>query len=1262
VTPLRGTALLVALWALLYAALALLLAWSRDGIVTWLGAAALATASAAVLRARFHASITSRTHATIAILLLTLGCALALYSASRLHRLGTHWEQLQTQRSAGVRQALEQRMALVLAQGRQVATQAAMVPSAASRRVWFEQLQDLQRTSNVDALAVFGEQGELLAWSGEHRGRLPDGVRLGPEPVIFVERPLYSYLYFNAPLEGRSGSVMVAILLDAALPAGVEEPGLAAQMGALAGRNATFLPGPGTAGDWSLVTGGDTLVHVRLEPINQTEWRLELLRAAQRFLAVLALLVLVTLGLGWFRDPARPLHGTAVLPFLGMASVVFAAPLGSIFGLEELFSPGLFLFPGPGEISLGSLLAVLLVCGAFVATARVRWPARSPVWFVLLAILLTATLPIAVKTLIGPSPPEWEQFQAWTPTLLQGGAVLWVALQFALVLLYAVWLTFVLITVRLPTSLLWLRRRRPALILLGGSALLAGALALLVLLVGRTREQVTPLLSLLWVLPILMAGAGIAAQPPTLRRLTRWLMAGWIGGTALLPYIWTAQVHERLRTAERELATLGSKPDPYLQYVLRQFGREAIARRERGEDGLQLLYRSWVSSGLARDAYPVRITIWDSDERPEVQLPLGDAFSSAADQLQTVPPYLAETFASVQELGHWEIFTARNVEGVNQVLVVPLEPERMITVEVPPRRTLERASVIAPILGSSADPGTRLELVPKRTASTGGVWRPTEEGWRSEVLAHFPDGDFHAHLRIRLPGVGVEVARGVLILAADLLLLLGLWLAGCALRNESVTPRRGWFGWLASFRARVTAALFVFFLLPTAIFGWVAYSALAQEVTRAARIVAERTVEQAVLEFPEVHGDLGALAERAGAEVLLYFQGELQSVSSPEALELGVYNAWMPWEVFLDLEGGDEESGVARPRIGNQDFITAFRRLRPAGTGEMAVPVSVQSGETALRQQEMAHLILFAALMGALLSLALSMAVGRALAGPIGRLQRAAAAVGEGRLRVQLPEQSRDEFGRLFASFNRMVRQLRRARTQEVRTARVLAWGEMARQVAHEIKNPLTPIKLAVQHLRRAYGDRRGDFEQVLDRSVDQILVEIDRLSDIARAFSRYGAPPESAGPLTAVDVGSVIHEALTLYRAGDPNLQYTESIDPGLPLVLARPGELKEVILNLLENARAATAPPGRISLVANRDGDAVELRVEDTGVGIPSELLPRIFEPHFSTRTTGTGLGLAIVRRLAESWGASVRAESEAGHGTTIRVRLPIARSELA
>jgi signal transduction histidine kinase len=499
----------------------------------------------------------------------------------------------------------------------------------------------------------------------------------------------------------------------------------------------------------------------------------------------------------------------------------------------------------------------------------------------------------------------------------------------------------------------------------------------------------------------------------------------------------------------------------------------------------------------------------------------------------------------------------------------------------------------------------------------------------------------------------VRLARGVLLLALDLTLFTLLWLFGRAARGEPLGLRSGWLNWRGSFRARVTATLFFFFLIPTAVFGWVAFRALAREVTRATRIVAERAVRQAVVEFQDSRGDLGILAAHTGADVLYYFQGELARASSPEAPELGVYGAWMPASVFLGLAHGDENSAVDTRQIAGQNVLTAYRTLVPAGT--LAVPMPLESGETALRQRELAHLILFAALVGGLLSLLLSVVVGRALTGPIGELQRAAAQVGAGNLRVRLPEQTRDEFGELYATFNRMVRRLRRARTQQTRTARVLAWGEMAKQVAHEIKNPLTPIKLAVQHLKRAYADRKTDFGEVLDRSVEQILLEIDRLSEIARAFSRYGAPTLSSGPLEPVNLNQVITEALTLYRAGDPEVEYTDDVEPDVPRALGRSGEVKEVLLNLLENARAALdGVGGRIVVTAHRQLEGIELTVSDNGRGIPADFLPRVFEPHFSTRSAGTGLGLAIVRRLVESWGGTVTAQSEQGVGTTIRVIL--------
>ena len=214
------------------------------------------------------------------------------------------------------------------------------------------------------------------------------------------------------------------------------------------------------------------------------------------------------------------------------------------------------------------------------------------------------------------------------------------------------------------------------------------------------------------------------------------------------------------------------------------------------------------------------------------------------------------------------------------------------------------------------------------------------------------------------------------------------------------------------------------------------------------------------------------------------------------------------------------------------------------------------------------------------------------------------------------------------------------------RAERVLAWGEMARQVAHEIKNPLTPMRLGIQHLQRIYRDRRGDFEATLGETSQRILAEIDRLDTIARAFSRFGAPEQESLALERVDLGTVAGEVVQLYRLAGEGAD-VELVAEADASATARRDEVKEVLVNLLENARGAGA--SRITVTVR----GRELRVEDDGRGIPADLLPRIFEPRFSTNTSGSGLGLAIVRRLVESWGGEVEVRSELGRGTTVTVR---------
>jgi nitrogen fixation/metabolism regulation signal transduction histidine kinase len=222
--------------------------------------------------------------------------------------------------------------------------------------------------------------------------------------------------------------------------------------------------------------------------------------------------------------------------------------------------------------------------------------------------------------------------------------------------------------------------------------------------------------------------------------------------------------------------------------------------------------------------------------------------------------------------------------------------------------------------------------------------------------------------------------------------------------------------------------------------------------------------------------------------------------------------------------------------------------------------------------------------------------------------------------------------------------------TELARAQRVLAWGEMARQVAHEIKNPLTPIRLGVQHLRRARGDSRVDFSRIFEQNVERILAEIDRLDEIARAFSRYGMSPAERLDPVPLDVGAITRDVVDLERMAADGVAWHLSVPASPVMGLARDDELREVLLNVMENARQAGA--NRIEVEVTPGPERVEVVVRDDGDGVAPEDLERIFEPRFSTRRRGADWG----RHQPEHGGrvGRMHAEPAPGRGTVMRISL--------
>jgi two-component system nitrogen regulation sensor histidine kinase NtrY len=191
-----------------------------------------------------------------------------------------------------------------------------------------------------------------------------------------------------------------------------------------------------------------------------------------------------------------------------------------------------------------------------------------------------------------------------------------------------------------------------------------------------------------------------------------------------------------------------------------------------------------------------------------------------------------------------------------------------------------------------------------------------------------------------------------------------------------------------------------------------------------------------------------------------------------------------------------------------------------------------------------------------------------------------------------------------------------------------------------------------VQHLRRARTDPRVNFDQVLDENVKRILSEIDRLDEIARSFSRYGSAPADLPPAVAIDVAAVVRDVVDLETMGDREVRWRLHGGDRPAWAMGRKDEMRDVLLNVFENARLAGAR--QVDVTIQEDERRVTIETVDDGAGIAPEVLPRIFEPHFSTRTTGSGLGLAVTRRLIDAWGGEIAITSENGKGARVLIAL--------
>jgi len=334
-----------------------------------------------------------------------------------------------------------------------------------------------------------------------------------------------------------------------------------------------------------------------------------------------------------------------------------------------------------------------------------------------------------------------------------------------------------------------------------------------------------------------------------------------------------------------------------------------------------------------------------------------------------------------------------------------------------------------------------------------------------------------------------------------------------------------------------------------------------------------------------------------------------------------------------------------------------FRRTLGAREGGFGwiVGVGVKDEQVFEPARVAGTILLVGSLAAALGLLVTILVVSRTVTRPLVALSQEADRVARGELGARVVPSGPAETAALAQSFNRMAEDLEASREKLVRAEKELAWREMARQVSHEIKNPLTPMKLSIQLLERAWRDRSPEFENILQRAIATIDRQIESLRRIATDFKAFAG--SAVHKRENIQIQKLLEDTAALFAAAAESKRVRIVVSSEPATVLGDPEELQRAVVNLLDNALQAAPPETAVDLSARTAHGRVRICVLDRGAGVPAELRPKLFTPYFSTRTHGTGLGLSIVRRIAEDHGGAALLDESTLDGTAMVLELPLA-----
>lgn len=389
--------------------------------------------------------------------------------------------------------------------------------------------------------------------------------------------------------------------------------------------------------------------------------------------------------------------------------------------------------------------------------------------------------------------------------------------------------------------------------------------------------------------------------------------------------------------------------------------------------------------------------------------------------------------------------------------------------------------------------------------------------------------------------------------------------------------------------------------------------------------------------------------------------GDLITTSQPAIFEKGLISRKVNPRALYLLSNQSLSYLIQSERIGELTYLSGYQPLRTADGNTLAyLNLPFFNTTRDLNEQigmffaSLTTILVFALIIAGLLAPLISQRITRRLNIIAEKFKQ----VTLGRKNEAIEWHTRDELGSLVEEFNKMIYKLEQSAQLLAKSERESAWREMAKQVAHEIKNPLTPMKLSIQHLQRAYKNNAPNRDELAERVSNTLVEQIENLSKIASEFSTFAKMPVSETEVLRVE--EVVRASVELYNENETvDVTFNECHDD--PCVLADRGQLLRVFNNLVLNAIQSIPEgrEGRVNVSCTANERFVRISIADNGVGIPDDEAEKVFVPNFTTKSSGTGLGLAISRNIVEGFGGKIWFRSnDQSDGTTFTVELPRSR----